>query len=224
MRTAICVCSRCKLFGDVRSGYCETCVHGSHFIERCSLKNKGTSSKDKSQSITTPINYSFDDFKDTDISKELVMILRNMINTRYGYDARYGFGGTNYGSFYGMNRRSVGIVKVIFNDPATIVIWSDGQKTVVKTQNGDEFDPEKGLAMAISKRVLGNQGNYYEEFKKWLPEYEDIYDVNESESTSFRVLKITPETIKRALNIPDDVFNTIMGKSIMGKSSDDKRD
>lgn len=60
------------------------------------------------------------------------------------------------------------IEKVIFNDPATIVYWRDGSKTVVKA-DGESFDPEKGLAMAISKKVLGNEGNYYEEFKKWVP-------------------------------------------------------
>lgn len=61
------------------------------------------------------------------------------------------------------------IGKVIFNDPATIVFWGDGSKTVVKCNSGDTFDPEKGLAMAISKRYLGDAGNYYNEFKKWLP-------------------------------------------------------
>lgn len=60
------------------------------------------------------------------------------------------------------------IEKVIFNKPATIVMWSDGTKTVVKTQNKERFNKEKGLAMAIAKKALGNQGNYYEEFKKWL--------------------------------------------------------
>ena len=67
------------------------------------------------------------------------------------------------------------IKKVIFNDPATIVFWDDGSKTVVKA-NDETFDPEKGLAMAISKKFLGNKGNYYNEFKKWLPEEED-YDL-----------------------------------------------
>lgn len=65
--------------------------------------------------------------------------------------------------------KSVEITKVIFNNPATIVFWSDGKKTVVKCSNDEAFDEEKGLAIAISKRFLGNQGNYYNEFKKWLP-------------------------------------------------------
>lgn len=64
------------------------------------------------------------------------------------------------------------IKKVIFNDPAIIVFWEDGSKTVVKCQDGDIYDPEKGLAMAISKKALGNQGNYCEVFKKWLPKEE----------------------------------------------------
>ena len=61
------------------------------------------------------------------------------------------------------------IKDVIYNDPATIVFWEDGTKTVVKCEN-EKFDPEKGLAMAFSKKMLGNKGNYYNIFKKWLPE------------------------------------------------------
>ena len=46
------------------------------------------------------------------------------------------------------------IKRVIFNNPATIVFWIDGSKTVVK-------------------RALGDQGNYYNEFRKWLPSKEE---------------------------------------------------
>lgn len=66
------------------------------------------------------------------------------------------------------------IKNVIFNDPATIVFWMDDTKTVVKAQDDEPFDPEKGLAMAISKKALGNQGNYYNVFTKWCPEEEEI--------------------------------------------------
>ena len=34
------------------------------------------------------------------------------------------------------------ITNVIFNNPATIVFWSDGTKTVVKCDERDEFYPE----------------------------------------------------------------------------------
>lgn len=46
------------------------------------------------------------------------------------------------------------IEKVIFNPPATIVFWKNGGKTVVQTRGDDEFNPEIGLAMAISKHYL----------------------------------------------------------------------
>lgn len=62
------------------------------------------------------------------------------------------------------------IKKVIFNDPATIVIWRDDTKTVVKAVN-EPFDPEKGLAMAIAKKAFGNQGNYYNEISRWTEGY-----------------------------------------------------
>lgn len=66
--------------------------------------------------------------------------------------------------------RGVNIKDVIFNPPATIVLWEDGTKTVVKCGENDSYDPEKGLAMCISKKVLGNKSNYYNTFAKYLPE------------------------------------------------------
>lgn len=66
------------------------------------------------------------------------------------------------------------IKKVIFNDPATIVLWKDGTKTVVKCGKDDSFDPEKGLALAIAKKALGNKWTYYNVFNKWIPEDEYI--------------------------------------------------
>ena len=47
------------------------------------------------------------------------------------------------------------IVKVIFNGPATIVKWSDGTKTVVKCQEGDEYSKQTGLLMCVFKKAFG---------------------------------------------------------------------
>lgn len=55
---------------------------------------------------------------------------------------------------YNFCQKYFGIRKVIFSCPATIVLWNDGTKTVVKSGDYDVFDPEKGLAMAIAKRRL----------------------------------------------------------------------
>ena len=64
------------------------------------------------------------------------------------------------------NRR-VKIRDVIFSDPATVVFWDDNTKTVVKTRGGEKYDKEKGLAMAIIKKITGNTGSYYNIFKEW---------------------------------------------------------
>lgn len=70
------------------------------------------------------------------------------------------------------NQREREIKKVIFNEPATIVFWGDGTKTVVKCSKDDEFDPEKGLAMAIAKKFFGNENGYSKNIKKWTDAYE----------------------------------------------------
>ena len=66
--------------------------------------------------------------------------------------------------------RKEDIEKVIFNDPATIVYWKDGTKTVVKCQDGDVYDKEKGLAMCVAKKFFGNKGNFNKVFKKYIGE------------------------------------------------------
>lgn len=62
-----------------------------------------------------------------------------------------------------------GIKKVYFNKPVTVVIWEDCSKTIVKCQPREKYDAEKGLAMAIAKKALGNTGKWYDTFKKELP-------------------------------------------------------
>lgn len=63
------------------------------------------------------------------------------------------------------------IKQVIFNEPATIVIWSDDVKTVVKCGEDEKFDPEKGLAMCVAKRAWGNKYDYFIPFKKYCSKY-----------------------------------------------------
>ena len=62
------------------------------------------------------------------------------------------------------------IKRVIFNDNATIVIWRDDTKTVVRCQEGETFDKEKGLALCIIKHKFGDIGYYNEIFKRLIKE------------------------------------------------------
>lgn len=65
------------------------------------------------------------------------------------------------------------IKKVIFNNPATIVFWSDGTKTVVKCKEEDVFDQEKGLALCFMKKIYGNTGYFNNVLKKYVTEEKD---------------------------------------------------
>lgn len=101
------------------------------------------------------------------------------------------------------------IKDVIFNDPATIVFWTDGTKTVVKTQDnemGDHeiFDPEKGLAMAIAKKALGNKREYYHTFLHWLKEYDRKYYWKSEE---FKTDSSKKSPVQKAYDILKDYMN-----------------
>lgn len=93
------------------------------------------------------------------------------INVADGFGNLYEF---LYGGDY-MSRRQLYIdpvKKVIFHDPATVVYWIDGTKTVVKCSGGDEYDPEKGVLLCFMKRMFGNKGRFNDTLKKWVESYE----------------------------------------------------
>lgn len=63
------------------------------------------------------------------------------------------------------------IRKVIFHNPATIVFWEDGTKTVVKCMKGDVYNYEMGIAMCMLKKIFGDSYRYFKkDVKKWIPE------------------------------------------------------
>lgn len=75
-----------------------------------------------------------------------------------------------------------GIKKVIFNDPATIVLWDDGTKTVVKCSLGDTYSEWSGLAFCICKKLMGDE--FHKVFKYWCDRDDirkPIYDVRHTD-------------------------------------------
>ena len=67
----------------------------------------------------------------------------------------------DYTSMYGK-----AIKKVIFNDPATIVMWKDGTKTVVKKHGDVEFNGEAAVMYAYVLRWHFN--NNRKSMRIWL--------------------------------------------------------
>lgn len=45
--------------------------------------------------------------------------------------------------------------KIIYNDAATIVYWTDGTKTVVKCNENDEYSEYAGFVAAVAKKMYG---------------------------------------------------------------------
>lgn len=45
--------------------------------------------------------------------------------------------------------------KIIYNDAATIVYWTDGTKTVVKCNENDEYSEYAGFIAAVAKKMYG---------------------------------------------------------------------
>ena len=59
------------------------------------------------------------------------------------------------------NKRSESITipvvkRIVYHDPATIVFWQDGTKTVVKCMDCEPFEKYAGFCAALAKKVFGS--------------------------------------------------------------------
>ena len=48
------------------------------------------------------------------------------------------------------------VKRIVYHDPATIVFWQDGTKTVVKCMDGEPFEKYAGFCAALAKKVFGS--------------------------------------------------------------------
>ena len=48
------------------------------------------------------------------------------------------------------------IDRIIFSPPATVIFWGDGEKTVVKCADGQQYDRYNGFCAAVCKRLFGS--------------------------------------------------------------------
>ena len=65
------------------------------------------------------------------------------------------------------------LARVIYNNPATIALWSDGTKTVVKCAPGDTYSKEVGLILCVLKKTIGTS-SVKRMLKTYAPEDEDV--------------------------------------------------
>ena len=136
----------------------------------------------------------------------------------------------SYSDYYNQQRvNPLQIERVVFNPPATIILWADKTKTVVKCQGGEPFDPEKGMTMAFMKKVYGNTGGYFKEVEKWCkPYYEKEASENYPELASLtkiaETVKYTKEDLQ-CVNKKLQYLRQIVDKIVLNKSeSGDEND
>ena len=126
------------------------------------------------------------------------------------------------GMFYGgvVTKPQDLIKNVIFSGHCTIVQWSDGDKTIVRCENED-FDKEKGLAMAIVKKFFGtneSKSNYNDIFKKWIPDEDEVSKTKEP------VKETAYMSVKQYANMTGMSKSTIIRQINSGKIFGAKKD
>lgn len=116
--------------------------------------------------VYEPANTSGGIFQETYVHGHVCLNSRLVIDTKNGRRKTFSPGQTIW--FAGiqyeimeegdqMNKQSIVKPKqLFFNPPHTVVLWSDGVKTKVRCTKEDQFTEEVGFAMAVLKRMYGN--------------------------------------------------------------------
>ena len=96
------------------------------------------------------------------------------------------------GNFYiekNSSTKMIYIKKVLYNNPVTVVWWSDGTVTRNRCPENVTYNPDTGLLFCITKRLLGNN-DVAEIFNAWsLPE-------NEEADNAYITLKDVRKTLR----------------------------
>lgn len=61
------------------------------------------------------------------------------------------------------------IKRVIYSNPATIVFFADGSKTICKASEGDAYNPAAGLALCVYKKMIG-ASMLVDVLNDWIPD------------------------------------------------------
>lgn len=98
--------------------------------------------------------------------------------------------------------------RVIYNDPATIVFWKDGTKTVVKCMEGDTYNPEVGLAMCVCKKLYDSKYHkFFKHYTKDAPTRPLLGNVTEATAASYY------SPVDEVINLIKAVFEDTKGES-----------
>lgn len=84
------------------------------------------------------------------------------------------------------------IERVLYNDPVTIVFWSDNTKTVSKCHGGDKYSPEMGLTVCVLKKIMGGKA-VRDLINDWTPEISNnFYAIN-----NYKNVNVTVKDVRR---------------------------
>lgn len=94
--------------------------------------------------------------------------------------------------------KNVDVKKIIFSGPKTIVLWSDGTKTIVSMSKDEtNFDPEAAFCAAYTKKMFGTNSK----IKRIISEKSNYEDWKEKEEPDDQLYKLGLKALAKCEDI-----------------------
>jgi len=78
------------------------------------------------------------------------------------------------------------VKQIIYSGPKTVVIWSDGSKTIISCSETDTYDQYAGFCAAVTKKMFGSNSNIKKIIDKYAKVDRPMFSNNKSKLSKIR--------------------------------------
>jgi len=176
------ICEVKNMFKNIKVNNFETMIYPDSEHVECKLEFS------TSFENATELRNAFDKIYDPDMADAITYGISNCLCKPVARKSgRYPWGNESVVKFEDKWYKTNGLPvpkKVIFNGPATIVMWVDGTKTIVKKSEDEPDDREKALMYCVFKKFLDDKKRDMDKYLKlFYKVLEDKKDEKKEEKT-----------------------------------------
>lgn len=81
--------------------------------------------------------------------------------------------------------KEISVKQIIYSGPKTIIIWSDGSKTIVSCSKHDAYDRYAGFCAAVAKKIFGSNSGIKKTIDKYAKVDQSMFSNNKSKTSTW---------------------------------------
>lgn len=98
----------------------------------------------------------------------------------------------------------ISVKQIIYSGPKTIIIWSDGSKTIVSCGEGDTYDRYAGFCAAVTKKIFGSNSNIKKTIDKYAKADQSMFANDKNKMSTWAEKEVELACMKERTNSSEE--------------------